>query len=443
MIKLAREAGGIARELGVAAAHARHPDLRKGAIRTGGVYIAVLGSGMLVTLIGLTALAAVRIQRITVTTAAEAEQARIYAQSAVELGAEWVRADPLWRATRTSGVWAQDQPIGDATFTLEGIDPVDGNLLNRPTDPLILKATITRGRARQIVQARLDASGDPLDVLETAIYVPGELRVQTGATLSILGAPAATGTTLRNDGSIVGDAECLTPTGSGTISGSLTVGALPRTLPTSDVLAIYTGLGTEINPGTLIEKRLLAPGVNPWGATNAEGVYIIRSTQDLVIRDSRIHGTLVILCPGKEVTIAGNVLIHPARADYPSVIVDGDLVLEFSSATELSESNLKVNFNPPAAPYEGTSNNNNNQDSFPSEIRGLVHVTGDLAVRAGSPRLRGTAIVESAASSSAIEIGASLEIIHDPQIMANPPMGYMEAVSMSVTPGSWRQVVLP
>lgn len=409
--------------------------------RRGGIYIAVLGAGMLVTLIGLTALAAVRIQRLTVSTATDAEQARLYAQSAVELGAQLVRSDPLWRVTRTNGIWVNEQPIGDGRFTLEGIDPIDGDLANRLTDPLVLRATAWRGRARQIVEARLDASGKPLDVLETALYVPGELRVRSGSVMSASGAPIVSGSTLRNDGAISGDAECMVWNSTGTISGSVTMLVPPRSLPDSNVISMYVDLGVEIAPPAAIDRRLLAPRVNPWGAGSSDGVYVIKSSEDITIRDSRIHGTLVIIAPGRRVTIAGSVLMHPARSDYPTLIVVGDLVLEYSDA-DLSEASLGVNFNPNDAPYEGVSNSST-VDSFSSEIRGLVHVRGTLYAAAGSPRIRGTVIAESTNASAAVEIHSPLQITYDPSLFTRPPMGYTKAVDMVITPGSWRQVVLP
>jgi hypothetical protein len=412
-----------------------------GSRRRGGIYIAVLGAGMLVTLIGLAAIASMRVARVVAATTADTHQARAHAQSGVELAAQWVASDPLWRTSRTSGMWISDLALDGSIISIEATDPIDGNFLNRPTDPLLIRATAVRGRARQIVESRLDASGTPLDVLSTAIYTPGELRIRPGATLSISGAPAATAGTLHNDGTITGDAECLVSSGTGTISGQVRVVSTPRTLPGSSVVSMYVDLAVPINPGTTIDRRLLAPGVNPWGEASPDGVYVIHSSQDITIRDSRIHGTLVIIAPGRTVTIAGSVLMHSARVDYPALIVDGNLNLQFSRTTDLSEAATGVNFNPPAAPFEGTSNSSTT-DAYPSEIRGMVHARGTLAA-SGQPRIRGALLVESAATSSAVDVQNSLDIVHIPALTSNPPMGYMEAIHMIPRPGSWRQVVLP
>jgi hypothetical protein len=414
---------------------ARHVTIRRGSI-----YIAVLGAAMLVTLIGLTGLAAVRMQRMSASTLADAEQARLYAQSAVELGAQWVRSDPLWRSTRPDGVWVADRPLGDGIFTLEGFDPIDGSISNRPTDPLILRGTAVRGRARQIVEARMEARGTPLDLLRMAIYTTGDMRVRAGTVLEASGAAVGTSDTLRNDGTINGDAECLLYVATGTLNGDLALAVPPRALPPGDVFAMYTALGTVISPGGSINRRVLAPGINPWGMPNAEGVYVINADHDITIRDSRIHGTLVINAPGRTVTITGNVLMHSARSDYPTLLVDGNLTLWYSSDTMLSESDLITNFNPHEAPFEGQSNTTAT-DEYPSEIRGLIHIRGRLDTP-GTPRLRGTALVE-AVGSDRVDIRNRFEVIYDPKIYENPPVGYMATIDMSVQPGSWRQVVLP
>jgi hypothetical protein len=409
--------------------------------RRGGIYVAVLGAGMLITLIGLTSLAAMRIERLAFATAADGQQARLHAQSAVEIAAQWVSDDPSWRATRSSGTWITDLAMDGSRMTVEGLDPIDGNFLNRPTDPLVLRATAVRGRARQIVEATLDASGTPLDVLQTTIFTRGELRIRAGATLDIAGGPAATGGTLRNDGTISGDAECLLSIGTGTVSGTVRIASSGRSTPHSATVSMYADLGQPIALGSLIDRRLLAPALNPWGEPSPDGVYVIYSSSDLTIRDSRIYGTLVIIAPGRTVTIAGNVLMQNARADYPALLVDGDLNLQFSCETDLSESTLGINFNPPGAPFEGVSNATAT-DAFPSEIRGLVHATGRL-IASGRPRVRGLIIAESAESAAAVDIQNNLSIVHDPQLASNPPMGYMETISMTIRPRGWRQIVLP
>src|SRR6266536_158156 len=117
-----------------------------------------------------------------------------------------------------------------------------------------------------------------------------------------------------------------------------------------------------------------------YGAANPDGLYVINTSSDILIRNIRLNGTLVVNAPGRKVTIDQAVLMQPARADYPVLIINGNAVFQFNSAgSPLSESQLGVNFNPPAVPYNGSSNTTTT-DLFPSEIQGLVHLIGTVTL---------------------------------------------------------------
>ena len=105
------------------------------------------------------------------------------------------------------------------------------------------------------------------------------------------------------------------------------------------------------------------------------------------------------------------------RADMPTLIVDGDLELDYSSQSNLSESAADTNFNPSGAAYEGQSDSDK-ADSYPSEIRGLVHVRGDLELDA-TALVRGTILCEGAA-----QCNGTNEIVHDPDLADRQIQGY-------------------
>src|ERR1043165_6210483 len=137
--------------------------------RRGGVYVAVLGAAMVVSLIGLASLAAVRSQRVTAQASVDTVKARLYAESGVELAMQWISSDSNWRTNRISGAWATNLAIDDGYVTISGTDTTDGSLSNRPYDPVVIQSTGTRGMATQIVQATLVPTGTPLDALGMAI----------------------------------------------------------------------------------------------------------------------------------------------------------------------------------------------------------------------------------------------------------------------------------
>jgi hypothetical protein len=416
----------------------RSPSYRARA-RRGGIYFAVVGVAMLVALIGLSAMAAVRVQRLAVDGATDTIKARELARSAVEIGATYVANDSNWRTNRAAGVWAS-RSLGDGVMTIEGLDTLDASFTNRTTDPLTIRGTGLRGNARQMLEVTLTASGPPIDALTMAVHTAGQFHVRSGRSLTVSGAPASTNGSLRNDGTINGDVECGTFTAIGTINGSFTFAAPSKAMPAASVITMYQNIATPMSAPSVLSGQLVSPASNPWGATNADGVYVITSASDITIRNCRIVGTLVVICPGKKVTIDGPVNIKPARRDYPALVVNGSIDFATDSSQLLYESVPGLNMNPTGVPYEG-STNGTTADSYPNEIAGLVHAKEQVDFRS-SFRIRGALIAE-ASGTEAIDIDAAPEIVYDPTLQTTPIMGYMKSVTMTVVPTSWKQIVGP
>jgi Tfp pilus assembly protein PilX len=399
----------------------------------------VLATGLVVATLGLGALLAVRSQYRAWRTLTDAAEARQNALSAIELGRLWISQDPNWRSNRGSGVWASNQPMASGTFTLEATDPLDGDLTNRPHDPVVLKAIGVKGHSRHIVQVTLTASPEPLPALRCAAHTGGQLHVKAGKLLIAAGSVYSTNAGLRNDGTIRASVEAAYAQSIGVVTDTLTLGVPPKAFPDSGVPEMYARLGTTIAPGNTIDKMVLSPGKNPWGALNNDGVYVIRANSDLTIKNSRIHGTLVVICPGRKVTVDNNVLIHPYRADYPALIIDGNAVFQHDSSTKLSEVATATNFNPVGAPFEG-SEDADTADEYPSEVRGLVHVTGTVQLM-NTAMIRGCLLCSPANTTDALVCDGTNEIVYNSALYANPPQGYTSAVKMLVQPGTWRQLV--
>ncbi|UCD48765.1 MAG: hypothetical protein JSW27_14670, partial [Phycisphaerales bacterium] len=122
---------------------------------SGSIYLHVLGASLLVTIIGLAALSAVRLQTRATQWAGDAAEARACAVSAVELGLLHVAQDPNWRTTWPHGAWLTDKILGSGLFALEGMDPRDGDLTDSEYEPLILTGTGSKGIARHRTQVTL------------------------------------------------------------------------------------------------------------------------------------------------------------------------------------------------------------------------------------------------------------------------------------------------
>lgn len=173
--------------------------------------------------------------------------------------------------------------------------------------------------------------------------------------------------------------------------------------------------------GKQIGEFLLSPTVNPFnGVLNAEGVYRIDcGGNTLEITDARIVGTLLLENPGPKTKIAGSVCWSSAAVDTPALLVNGDLHVELGSAT-LREAKAGLNLNPSGTPfrYPDGESDNDLTDSYPSEIHGLIYVSGDLRFT-GNNTINGPIL-----AGGAVEIGETLTITIDPALAKSPPPGF-------------------
>jgi hypothetical protein len=92
-------------------------------------------------------------------------------------------------------------------------------------------------------------------------------------------------------------------------------------------------------------------------------------------------------------------------------------------------------------PYDfGTADAQSDADSndiYPSEIRGLVAVSGNLTV-ANSPLVRGPVIVGGTVANA-----AALDVEYQPASLLSPPPGLQADDSYQPRPGSISKAVLP
>ena len=357
--------------------------------------------------------------------------------SAAEHALNRINAADDWRMT--FGGATVEKSFGRGTFRWRVVDEDDGDLADDDLDPATIIATGIVNDASHTLSLRVTEEGQPLAALSACLAAGGKVQVKRGKSLTLTGGILASNDTVVNDGTIYGNVEAQNVTGSGTVVGTVTTGAAPRAMPSSSVFDVYRDMATAISPGDKIENKLLSPANNPWGETNSDGIYYVDTgSKDLKIKKSRIHGTLVVKCgPGKKVVIGGPggvALLHNYRAACPVLIVDGKLEFELESDTrDLTESGAGTNFNPAGTPYGGETDDDQ-ADSYPNEIQGLVHVTGEFKMKKTS-RVRGAVICEGKAT-----IDGANEIVHDPSVTENPPTGYSTG-SGQVRPGLWQRVV--
>jgi len=189
----------------------------------------------------------------------------------------------------------------------------------------------------------------------------------------------------------------------------------------------------------VIDRKLIGPASNPFGSTNAQGIYVLNcGGKDIYIGNSRLAGTLVLLNAGSGTTIQGPVVWEAAVANYPALLTDSAITIAFGAAP-LSESTLNMNFNPASTPfpYLGGTSNATATDTYPSSIRGLVYSKAGLNF-SNAPSVSGVVI-----ANNAITVASSaLNLSYGNTYMTNPPPGFGSGMTtMQVVPGTWCRVV--
>ncbi|MFN7020920.1 MAG: hypothetical protein ACK4WH_06285 [Phycisphaerales bacterium] len=414
--------------------------------RRGGAYVLVLGAATLLTVAGLSAVAVMRTSIGRVVMSRDWSAAGVLAESSIEGALSRINTEPTWRSDfRTSPV-AGPTSIGGGTASFRIEDPSDGDLSNNPKDPVRIIGVGKVGQARRAyaVEARW-VPPPALEVLNHAVYATGSINCR-GAARAVGGGIRCAGT-LTNSSTLLADVWASSVSNSGTIAGEVREGGSSLSPLSDGTLASLASRGTVINYGSLsggsIDRVLLSPGANPYGAPNADGIYVISvpALSTLTIRRSRIVGTLVVqLGLSSSLQVRDEVNWERSDDNLPTLIVSATALssVGFSgSSNPLSEGLLGVNFNPASTPYNGQSDTDT-ADTYPTEVRGVIHISTLLAsVTCGHGfTLNGTLITE---GSLTIDAGASFN--HDATVLNSPPAAYQTgSASMMPVPGTWSWV---
>lgn len=238
----------------------------------GSIYLTVLGSSLIVTVIGMSALAAVRIQRQVDQTNHDLAQARLLARSALELGMLQIRDDPRWR-TRGEGPWFSDRPMADGRMSLTVSDPLGGGFSD-PQGPAALTGEGHVGVARYRMQTQVTTTRG-LGAMESAMQAGDDITFD-GLTVACNQAVMANDDIEATNGAVVfGDIEAGDHISGASFMGRTAEHADRRQMPDrSTVFAYYLAQGTPISyndlPRTgpnLLENAAMEGVVTPWVPT--------------------------------------------------------------------------------------------------------------------------------------------------------------------------------
>ena len=408
--------------------------------RYGTIYVAVLGMSLLVTVIALGAVAAVRANARSRDRGNDVEDARFYALSGIELARLRITQDPNWRTDFTNGPWITSQSIGTGTVSVTGVNP-NGTLANSELDPVNLTATGTKGIASQMIKVTLVSQPVALGCLGVAVDSASDALIKN-ATVRGTGAFSSGGAmnvqkTSLNGNALEGITVIVDNKSSG--AGPASILATPRATPTAAVFNYYTQHGTVISyssiPGGNIQNVVLSSTSNPYGAaTDPNGVYVIDcGGGTITVQSCRLVGTLVLLNVGSSSKIGQSVNLAPMVANYPTLLIQGSVQLNVA-ASVLDEATAG-NLNPPGTPYNGVSNSTAT-DTYPSVIKGLVYVSGNV-IENNNTTLVGCLVI-----GGTLNVGQNFTINYDPTFANNPPPGFVVTPPpMVISPGTWSQGV--
>lgn len=420
--------------------------------RRGSLYIAVMGVSMIV---GVMSLAAIHLVRMTLKEATgrnDRYQAAVLGSSAVENGLIVLANDPNWRTTFQSGVEYPSTPVtlGGGTFTWKLVDD-DGNLADDLSDTVLLQGIGRFGDVTHVEQVRLQPTDVGLTCLEASLHSSGPIVINnvTWTTNQFVSTNNSSNFAIDRYGSghVDGNAEAVGGIQNPAVTGSKTTGITPRQMPGSYVFDYYVNLGTMIDinllPSTsgnrLLEKVVLSPQSNPYGNPNPEGIYVIDCQGgNLWVRDLRIVGTLVLLNTGAGSKIDHEVHFEPSIPNYPSLLVSGNIKFQYNSQVQLNEVAEGVNFNPVGTPYQG-SEDSDTLDNYPSVIKGLVYVSGELNLVADAL----DSAVDGVVVCGSIAADSNFILTYRSWFLNYPPPGFASGSTMEILPGSWIRTPSP
>jgi hypothetical protein len=388
--------------------------MRRPLRRRGSIYAMVLGITMLITVIGVGALATSRVTARSAAAATDWQEAGCLAFSAVEhaiakLNADAAASPDTWRNAYTSGKTGFTIPFGNGRMSWTLVDE-DNLIADDVADPLKVYGTGRVGKVTRFYSARLTVAGSGIDVLRAAVHASAGIALN-GPT-AVIDGPASTDGSLSINagGSLKGNGG----------SEAVGAGAASKPMPSVAVFGLYKDRATII-PSSVAAGGSMQPGVlsaasNPYGAANAEGIYYLQlpdTVSTLQILSSSIQGTLLIESAAgvgvQTVELRGAMFWQP-RADRAAMITKGIQTVAVYGET--------------AACADGN----------PSELRGLFHLIGTSTVQLNDATyLHGCLVAD-----GNVQTFGSVAVQADPALLRAPPLGYGRGDRVALVPGSWR-----
>lgn len=356
-----------------------------------------------------------------------ADQANVYAELGIRHALHFTQAAPNWRTLLPNGTWLTQVTNGQGSYTVAGIDPADGVLGNDDGTAVLTCTAVAAGITRQV---QVEAEQPPLELLNYAVAAADKLKISNNVRIT---GNIVSNNEIDKSGSdtwVFGDAEAVVKVQETTnITGTIRTGITPKTFPdTTTIVDYYSALATPIPFQPLIQRVLLSPTNNPFGPTNAQGIYRINcGDQKLVIKDCRIVGTVILINPKSDSRVEISLNWQPASPDLPALILQGSMEMLMERSVE--ELRIGVDLSLPGEIGHGTI-----LGVYPSLISGLIYVNGDLTLD------KITKVEGAIIATGKVEFKDWASCQYQPTLATDPPAHFREAY-LSCVPGAWREIL--
>ncbi|MFN7448720.1 MAG: carbohydrate binding domain-containing protein [Pirellula sp.] len=143
--------------------------------RSGTIYIMAMGASLIVACLAIAGLQTVRVQRRMNDQISQAANARKFAEAGIEFVQNRIKTDTKWRSFFVNGVSFTRAWTG-GSFSVTLLDPVDGNIANRTTDPVVVTSTGRFGKSTQKLSARIDPQIQLYPACQSALYATDSIE---------------------------------------------------------------------------------------------------------------------------------------------------------------------------------------------------------------------------------------------------------------------------
>ncbi|MCA9288778.1 MAG: hypothetical protein KDA05_09355 [Phycisphaerales bacterium] len=389
--------------------------------RRASVYVLVLATAAIATAAGLGGILVQRTRLRAAATNANIDAARLAAASGLEYALARIKNDPNWRTSIGAGSWLDSAALGNATLSVSVVDPEGDAIASDPVAPIVVQTLGRSGAARQAFDATIEFDRTSFSALQCAAY-SGFFTYTELTTLTADAPVHSAGDMNALVATVNADAEAV-----GTISGltyarATQSGASARTAPDASLISGWAAMSTPIPMTYFGGRKMWYICLNGGGSFNGYtpgtgGVYVIDcGGGDFIIQNCRIRATLVLV-NARVVTVTSSVRIDPYTSGYPSLIVQGQIRFQVSTAPLDERAGGAINFNPPGAPYLGVSDTDR-LDTYPSGISGIVFATDDIIVD-NNLTVTGTLI-----TLDSLTVRKPLTITYDPALLTSGAPGF-------------------